>query len=205
MPRRSSRRELSATVASLRSELHCCRRAIRNLQCENEILREAAAPLIHQAEARERFAFIHARRGRFAVKLMCRILVTDGANYHAWCRNQDKRRAREDDECQLTGLILEVHTAHPAYGVLRVTRESQRLGVPVGRRVAARLMRENGVSGRTRRRRRNLTRPTAGAAAVPDLICREFTAPMPGLKLVGGITCFKTSKDGCTYGLGLVQ
>lgn len=85
MPRRSSRRELSATVAALLSELRCCRREIRNLRCESEILREAAATLIHQAEARERFAFIHARRGRFAVKLMCRVLVTDSANYRAWC------------------------------------------------------------------------------------------------------------------------
>ena len=76
--------------------------------------------------------------------------------------------------------------------------ELQRLGVPVGRRVVARLMRENGVSGRTRRKRRNLARPTAGAAAVPDLICREFTAPMPGLKLIGDITCFRTS-EGWVY------
>jgi putative transposase len=178
----------------LRSELRCCRREIRNLRCENEILREAAEPLIHQAEARERFAFIQARRGRFAAKLMCRVLVTDSANYRAWCRNQDKRRAREVDERRLTGLILEVHTAHPAYGALRVTRELQRLGVPVGRRIVARLMGESGISGRTRRKRRNLTRPTAGAATVPDLICRGFTAPMPGLKLIGDITCFRTAE-----------
>src|ERR1700753_1557858 len=98
MPGRLSHRELSAAVAMLRSEVRGCQREIRNLQRENEILREAAAPLIHQAEARERFAFVHARRGRFAVKLMCRVLVTDSANYRAWCRSQDKRRAREDDE-----------------------------------------------------------------------------------------------------------
>lgn len=31
-----------------------------------------------------------------------------------------------------------------------------------------------------------------GAAAVPDLVNREFTAPMPDLKLIGDITCFAT-------------
>jgi transposase InsO family protein len=55
-------------------------------------------------------------------------------------------------------------------------------------------MREHGIAGVTRRRRRNLTKPDPGAAAVPDLIQREFTAPMPGLKLVGDITCFATGE-----------
>lgn len=55
-------------------------------------------------------------------------------------------------------------------------------------------MREQGIAGITRRKRRNLTKPEAGAATVPDLIRREFTAPMPGLKLVGDISCFPTSE-----------
>lgn len=194
MPRRLSRRDLAAANSVLREELRRCKRELRNCQVQSEILREAAHPLIHQAEASERFAFIHARRGRFSVKLMCRILVTDGGNYRTWARNQDKRRDREYDDRQLAVLIFEVHTAYPAYGALRVTRELQRLGVPVGRRVVARLMRENGICGRTRRKRRNLTKADAGAAAVPDLIRRDFTAPMPGLKLAGDITCFPTAE-----------
>jgi hypothetical protein len=32
-------------------------------------------------------------------------------------------------------LIVEIHTAHPAYGAERMTRELQRQGVGVGRRV----------------------------------------------------------------------
>lgn len=37
--------------------------------------------------------------------------------------------------------------------------------------------RENGIDGITRRKRRNLTRPDDGTAAVPDLLQRQFTAP----------------------------
>jgi transposase InsO family protein len=55
-------------------------------------------------------------------------------------------------------------------------------------------MRENGIAGVTRRRRRNLTSPDAGAAMVPDLIRRGFTVPMPGLKLIGDISCFATGE-----------
>jgi hypothetical protein len=61
--------------------------------------------------------------------------------------------------------------------------ELRRQGVAVGRRIVARLMWENGVAGVTRRRRRNLTKADAGAAKVLDLIRRDSTARMPGLKL----------------------
>ncbi|WP_063628014.1 IS3 family transposase [Actinospica robiniae] len=47
-------------------------------------------------------------------------------------------------------------------------------------------------AGITRRKRRNLTKPDRAAGVVPDLIRREFSAPLPGLKLVGDISCFPT-------------
>ena len=150
--------------------------------------------MIHHAPARERFAFIHALRDRFSAKLLCRVLVTDAANYRAWVRAEHKRRDRAYDDERLTELITETHTAYPAYGTERVTRELKRQGLEVGRRRVARLMRANSIVGITRRRRRNLTKPDKGAAAVPDLIRRQFTAPMPGLKLTGDISCFRTGE-----------
>jgi len=128
------------------------------------------------------------------MKLSCRIPVTDGGNYCAWTRNQDKRRTREYDDRCLAELIIEVHAAQPGYGAQRITRELRRHGIPVGRRIVARLMRENGISGRARRKRRNLIKPDAGAAEVPDLVQREFCAPMPGLRLIGDFTCFPAAE-----------
>lgn len=49
-------------------------------------LREIAEPLIHHAAARDRFAFIHARRDRFGAERLCRVLLTDSGNYFAWVR-----------------------------------------------------------------------------------------------------------------------
>jgi hypothetical protein len=76
----SSRRDLAAALARTREELLRSRRGIRYLCLENEVLREAAEPLIHQAAAWERFAFVHARRSRFSLNLLCRVLVVDRGN-----------------------------------------------------------------------------------------------------------------------------
>ena len=67
MPRRQSHSELVVEIARLRAELRDSRRDVRHLRIENEILRDAAEPLIHHAPARERFVFIHAHRDRFSI------------------------------------------------------------------------------------------------------------------------------------------
>ncbi|MFE2422639.1 IS3 family transposase, partial [Streptomyces hokutonensis] len=58
----------------------------------------------------------------------------------------------------------------------------------------ARVMRERQIAGITRRKPRSLTKPDRTAPPAPDLIQRDFTAPMPGLKLVGDITCLPTAE-----------
>ena len=185
---------LTATVESLRAESREHRREIQRLRVENEIVREAAEPLVHHAPARERFAFVHRLRTRFGVRRLCRILVTDHSNYHAWVRAKARRNERVVDDQGLVARITEIHTTHPAYGAERVTREFKRQAAEIGRHRVARLMRERGLAGITRRKRRNLTKPDPAAVAVADLLRRDFTAPMPSLKLIGDISCFPTGE-----------
>jgi transposase InsO family protein len=187
-------RDLAAENAELRGALRRVHRELERVQGEHEILSEAAAGLIHAAPARDRFAFIHELRERFSIRRLCRVLVTDRRNYRLWARSQEAHAERKTMERELLQRITEIHTARPAYGAERVTRELKRQGIQIGRRRVARIMRENGLAGITRRKRRNLTKADQTAAAVPDLIQRRFTAPMPGLKLTGDITCFPTDQ-----------
>ena len=59
-------------------------------------------------------------------------------------------------------------------------------------------MRERGIQGVTRRRRRSLTRSDGKAPPTPDLLQRDFTARAPGTRLVGDITCVRTG-EGWVY------
>jgi len=66
------------------------------------------------------------------------------------------------------------------------------------RKRVARIMRERGIQGVTRRRRRSLTRPDGKAPPAPDLLHRDFTADRPGERIVGDITCVPTG-EGWVY------
>ncbi|WP_416983853.1 DDE-type integrase/transposase/recombinase [Streptomyces sp. T028] len=55
-------------------------------------------------------------------------------------------------------------------------------------------MRERQSAGITRRRSRSPTKPDRAAPSAPNLTQRNFTAPMPGLKLIGDITCLPTAE-----------
>ncbi|MBV2358012.1 IS3 family transposase [Streptomyces sp. J2-1] len=55
-------------------------------------------------------------------------------------------------------------------------------------------MRERDIYGVTRRKRRSLTRPAKKAVHAHDLIGRDFTADIPGRKLVGDIIYIPTDE-----------
>jgi putative transposase len=92
--------------------------------------------------------------------------MTDRSNYYLWTRAQERRDERERKEREFAELIREIHTAHPACGAEWITRELKRQGFMIGRCRVARLMREQGISGITRRKHRSLTKPDRGSAAV---------------------------------------
>ena len=108
MPCHLSRSELVDEIARLRAELRNSRREVHHLRIENEILRDAAEPLIHHAPARERLVFIHARRDRFSIRRLCQVLVTDHSDYHAWVRAREVWDRRGYDDRELAQWILEI-------------------------------------------------------------------------------------------------
>ena len=109
--RRRDQRDPTVDKGRVRTELREQQREIQRLRRENEILREAAEPLIHHAPACERFAFTHRLRGRFGIRRLCRILLTDHSDYHAWVGASTRRHERNLNDHELLAWIVEIHTA----------------------------------------------------------------------------------------------
>ena len=142
-----------------------------------------------------RFRFVDEHRNAHGVKRMCDVLGWDRSGYYTWHKNKETRQQRVDEEEELARQIREIHTdSRGAYGALRITRALRVQGHVVNRKRVARVMRERQIAGITRRKSRSLTKPDRTAPPAPDLIQRDFTAPMPGLKLVGDITCLPTAE-----------
>jgi transposase InsO family protein len=143
-----------------------------------------------------RYRFISDHHADYGVTRLCRVLaVPRRQGYYEWLAAQPARHRRAEAEDQLAAEIRGIHGDHRgAYGSPRVTAELRRRGRPVNRKRVERIMRERGIVGHTRRRRRSLTRPDATAAPAPDLIGRDFTAPAPGQRFVGDITYLPTEQ-----------
>ena len=105
----------------------------------------------------------------------------------------------------MSARIRAIHdTSDGIYGVPRVHAELRSEGWIVGRNRVARLMRLTGLSGVTRRRRRqSTTRSREGAEIAPDRVRRRFTADRPNALWVADATHVPTI-EGTLY-LATVQ
>ncbi|WP_405015632.1 IS3 family transposase [Kitasatospora sp. NBC_01539] len=125
----------------------------------------------------------------YSVAFLCRTLGISRSAYYARRAAEPVRRVRRRAEDLLVSEIRVLHAgSRGAYGAPRVHAALVRAGRVVNRKRVERLMRENDIVGVTRRRRRGLTRQAKRAVFAADLIGRDFTAPRPGVRLVGDMT-----------------
>jgi putative transposase len=101
------------------------------------------------------------------------------------------RRARRD--ASLAAEIRRVFVDnYGVYGARKVWRQLNREGVSVARCTVERLMRQAGLAGRVRGRRRRTTIPDGSAARPIDRVDRWFAAPEPNRLWVADITYVAT-------------
>ncbi|MET9134585.1 IS3 family transposase [Streptomyces antibioticus] len=125
----------------------------------------------------EVYSFIEAEKTTHNVALLCRLLKVARSSFYAWPAGEKARRAKQAADDALAREITVLHLAsRGAYGVPRIHAWLRRLGHRINRKRIERVMRERGIAGVTRRRRRSLTRPAKRAVPAADLIGRDFTA-----------------------------
>jgi transposase InsO family protein len=93
-------------------------------------------------------------------------------------------------------LLKEIEAARSGrrsvYGARKTWKELRRRGVEAGRDQVARVMREHGLEGKLRGRKRRTTIPDAAAEKARDLLQRDFSATAPNEKWVADITYVRT-------------
>jgi putative transposase len=133
---------------------------------------------------------VSENRARYPIAVMCRVLDVSASGYYAWVKRPPSMRAVTD-----AALTAKIHAAHAAskgtYGAPRLQIDLAEAGVRVGRKRVARLMRNAGLVG-VSRRKSTITTVRDGARQAPDLVDRNFTADRPNLLWVADITYIPT-------------
>lgn len=122
---------------------------------------------------------------------MCRVLGVSTSGYYAWLRRSLSARAQGDEV--LRKRIATIHaSSRGTYGAPRILAELRAQGVRIGRKRVARLMREAGLRGVSRRKWVSTTERDATAQAAADLVQREFSASGPDRLWVADVTYVPT-------------
>ena len=125
------------------------------------------------------------------VVTLCRVLGVSPSGYYAWRVRPASARATAD-----AALSDQIRAAHQrsrgTYGERRVHAELAALGMAIGRKRIARLMRAMGLVGVSRRKRGLTTVRASETAAAPDLVARDFTATAADQLWVADITYIPT-------------
>ncbi len=134
---------------------------------------------------------MRAHQAEFRITTMARVLGVSTSGYYAWLKRP--RSAREKSDAALVERMQAIHKrSRGTYGAPRIQAELADDGVLVSRKRVARLMRESGLSGVSRRKRPTTTRRAASARPAPDLVDREFAAEAPDRLWLADITYVPT-------------
>lgn len=142
-----------------------------------------------------KFSFIDARKAETpplgTVSELCRALGISRSGYYAWTKRPPSEHARADQRLKV--LVREAHVkGRRKYGSPRVYRALKKQGIKVGRNRVIRLMHEEGLVGRPKRRFKHTTDSNHGQPVAENLLKRDFTAERPNQRWVGDTTELRT-------------
>ena len=121
-----------------------------------------------------KYACIARHRGEFDVRLMCRGLAVAPSGYYAWRQRTTPCARQIADERLLLNIRLSHHASAETYGAPRVLEDLRELGLHVGQKRVARLMRQDGLVGRRRPTFVHTTDSTHAYPVAPNLLARAF-------------------------------
>ena len=144
-------------------------------------------------------AYIDAHRDEFGVEPICRVLQVAPSTYYAAKARELSPSQRSLRDAVMTQILMVLWVANrKVYGADKLWRAARRAGHDIGRDQVARLMRQAGIAGATRRRKVFTTRRDPEGLRAPDLVERRFTASRPDALWVTDLTYVPT-RAGMAY------
>ena len=145
-----------------------------------------------------RFTFIAAKKAEHTVTILCRCLCVTRSGFYAWQARPESLHARDDRRLKVL-----VHTSFVEsrrnYGSPRVHDDLIDWQEHVSRKRVVRLMQEEGLKARVRKRYKHTTMGDHDQPVAANLLDRQFDADAPNQRWVGDTTEFVIGTSGKLY------
>ena len=129
---------------------------------------------------------------------LCRWLKVSRSGFYAWQRRPESRHARRDRQLRVR-VQASFDASRQRYGSPRVHADLRAQRVCVSRKRVGRLMREEGLQARGRKRFKGTTRRDLAQPVAANLLDRQFTAERPNQRWVGDTTELVIGTGGKRY------
>ena len=144
-----------------------------------------------------KFRLIDAAKKEFPVQRLCKVLGVSQSGYFAW-KDRPHCRRQNEDMVLLAHIRSAFALSNATYGSPRMTRELRDDGITIGRHRVARLMRENALKARQRRRFKRTTDSLHAFPVAPNLLNQDFNATGPNQKWGADIS-YVWTREGWLY------
>ena len=145
-----------------------------------------------------RFTFIAAKRAEHTVTILCRCLRVTRSGFYAWQRRPESTHARDDRRLKVL-VQASFDESKQRYGSPRVHEDLIEQQEQVSRKRVIRLMQEEGLQARARKRYKVTTMSDHDQPVAANLLDREFEAAAPNQRWVGDTTEFVIGSAGKLY------
>lgn len=147
-----------------------------------------------------KFAWITAEKafGEFTVTELCRALRLSTSGYYASLKREPSARAKKDVALRVR-IRASFEESRKTYGSPRVLEDLREDGEKVGRNRVIRLMQQEGLRARARKRFKCTTMSDHDQPVAANVLDRNFEAEAPNQRWVGDTTEMLTTSGGKFY------
>ena len=137
--------------------------------------------------------FIKEHRKQYPLTLICEVLHVSSSGYHKWLRRKISMRAIENQRI-VEIILFHYNKSKRTYGLPRIYAAIRKQGIIINKKRVARLMRDNNIRAKTKKRFRITTVRDSKAAASNNILNQNFTCPSENKIWTGDITYLWTEQ-----------
>jgi putative transposase len=145
-----------------------------------------------------KFRFIAAERAHHALTVLCRCLRVTRSGFHAWQKRPESAHTQRDRRLKVL-IRASFDGSKGRYGSPRIHEDLREQQEHVSRKRVIRLMQQEQLRARVRRRFKCTTMNDPDLPVAANLLDRQFTAEAPNQRWVGDTTEFVIGESGKLY------